>query len=298
MTKRVLITGINGFAGHYMRQELANAGYEVWGLSNATSGDETSGTLTADLCEASAVRAVIDRVRPTHIVHLAAISFVAHGDIAEIYQTNVVGTRNLLEAAASLQQAPEAVLLVSSANVYGNSEQRILTEDAPINPVNDYAVSKIAMEYMARQFASRLNLVIARPFNYTGRGQSARFLVAKIVEHFRELAPFIELGNLDVARDFSDVRTVVAAFSALIETPAAVGGVFNICSGVAVSLEEILELCCQLTGHRPEVRINPAFVRANEVKSLTGSADRLHSVIGPLRAHTMQDTLAWMLQSN
>lgn len=296
MTKRVLVTGIHGFAGHYMASELVAAGHEVWGLSN-DHGDHKH-NLTADLRDAAAVEAVIAKIQPSHVVHLAAISFVAHDNIAEIYETNVVGTRNLLAALAGQATRPEAVLLVSSANVYGNSDRQVLDEDAPINPVNDYAVSKIAMEYMARQFVSRLNLIIARPFNYTGRGQSVNFLVPKIVKHFRERAPVMELGNLDVARDFSDVRNVVAAFRALIETPQAVGGVFNVCSGDAVSLAEILDICRELTSYMPEVRVNSAFVRANEVKSLVGCNDRLRHTIGARETYALKDTLAWMLETS
>jgi nucleoside-diphosphate-sugar epimerase len=104
------------------------------------------------------------------------------------------------------------------------------------------------------------------------------------------------LGNLDVSRDFSDVRTVVDAYSRLLDEPDAIGGTFNICSGEAVSLREIIAIVQQLSGHSFEVRVNPAFVRANEVRTLCGSSDRVEAVIGPLKRIGLEDTLRWMLE--
>jgi nucleoside-diphosphate-sugar epimerase len=297
LTRRVLITGIGGFAGGFLAAHLAGAGYEVTGLLNK-GGVSVPGMTKAfftDLRDLNQVRETIALANPTHVVHLAAISFVGHGDAREIYETNVVGTRNLLVALAELKYKPEAVLLTSSANVYGNSDKGELTEADEIHPTNDYAVSKIAMEYMARQFFSRLNIIIARPFNYTGRGQSVNFLVPKIVNHFREGADVIELGNIDVARDFSDVRTVTQIFHALLETPVAIGEVYNICSGKPYSLSYIIETCARLTGHNLNIRVNPDFVRANEIKTLIGRPDKLNRDVGEFEACPFEETLKWML---
>ncbi|MGZ3298698.1 MAG: GDP-mannose 4,6-dehydratase [Asticcacaulis sp.] len=295
-----MITGVNGFAGRYLAPVLAEAGYELSGIV----GHERAGTLpqdppielhTADLRQAAEVAGIVRDVAPTHIVHLAAISFVGHDDIAEIYDTNIVGTRNLLAAAASLPLTPQAVLLTSSANIYGNSTKGVLDEDEPPNPANDYAVSKIAMEYMARQFSGRLPITIARPFNYTGRGQAETFLVPKIVSHFKRRAARIELGNTDVSRDFSDVRTVVQYMHRLIETPSAAGAVFNICSGRPYSLQWIIDCCARITGHSLEVDAVPSLMRANEIKSLAGDPSRLHAAVDSLDIYSLEDTLAWML---
>jgi nucleoside-diphosphate-sugar epimerase len=106
----------------------------------------------------------------------------------------------------------------------------------------------------------------------------------------------IELVNLDVARDFSDVRTVAAAYAKLLTEPAAIGETFNICSGRAVSLREVVEMVSELSGHPLEVRVNPAFVRANEVRTLCGSPDKLEKVIGPLDSIPLRQTLGWMLE--
>lgn len=241
--------------------------------------------------------AIIADIRPDYIVHLAGIAFVAHGDLAEMYRTNVLGTRAVLEASSTAAAPPRAVLVASSANVYGNSSEGTLTEDAPVRPANDYAITKVAVEHLAAIYAARLPVIVARPFNYTGVGQSDAFLIPKIVSYIKRRAPVIELGNLDVARDFSDVRAVVDAYLRLIETPAAVGETFNVCSGEAASLRDVIAMACRIAGHEIEVRVNPAFVRANEVKLLQGSREKLERVIGPLAMPPLEDTLRWMIES-
>lgn len=298
MDKRVLITGIRGFAGGYLSRHLTRQGYLVVGTSvhDGNAVDGAVDILKADLRDMSQIKSVVDQVKPTHVVHLAAISNVTHEDVREIYETNIVGSRNLLRALEGLSVAPEAVLMTSSANVYGNSHREVLSETDELNPANDYGVSKVAMEYMARTFASRLNLIIARPFNYTGRGQSNLFLIPKIVNHFKARAEFIELGNTDVARDFSDVRSVVVYFQRLLETPAVIGGTYNICSGIPYSLKGILDMCAEISGHKLEVRIDKRLQRSQEVKILAGNPARLHGVVGIVHEFPLMDTLTWMLK--
>ena len=240
--------------------------------------------------------AVVRDVQPVKIAHLAAIAFVAHGDVDAIYRTNVVGTRNLLEALAQNRGVLDCVLLASSANVYGNSVGGVLDESTTPSPANDYAVSKLAMEYAARLYADRLPLVVVRPFNYTGVGQSDSFLIPKIVSHVRRRAPMIELGNLDVARDFSDVRNVVQLYKHLLENSAAVGQTFNVCSSQAWSLNDVISLVRELSGHDFEVRVNPAFVRQNEVKTLVGCRAKLNAAVGEIPEIALRDTLRWMLE--
>ncbi len=246
-----------------------------------------------DLCDRAQLARVVADVQPDVVAHLAAIAFVAHGDADAIYRTNVVGTRNLLEALAGLKNRPKAVLLASSANIYGNAAVEIIDESVEPNPANDYAVSKLSMEYMARLWTDKLPIVVARPFNYTGVGQSPQFLLPKIVGHFQRGERVIELGNIDVERDFSDVRRVVDAYRRLLQLAPA-GGVFNVCSGRAVSLKAVIALMGQIAGYEIEVRVNPAFVRANEVRRLQGNAAQLESIVGPLDDIPLESTLRWM----
>ena len=281
---RVLVTGLDGFTGQYVKNALTKHGHVVDGLS-------------CDLMDTAGLAAEIKEKQPEAVLHLAAIAFVGHGSAADFYQVNLIGTHNLLEALAQYAIKLKAVLLASSANVYGNSQEGVLSEESPPNPANDYAVSKLAMEYMAKLWINKLPLFIVRPFNYTGAGQSVDFLIPKIVSHFKNKAPFIELGNLDVWRDFSDVRFVANAYVRLIENPH-VGKIVNICSGVTHSLRDVLTFAETISGHQLEVRVNPAFVRANEVKSLCGDASRLRALIGELETLTLEDTLRWMLTAD
>lgn len=293
---RILVTGANGFTGQHLLERLARDGHELHGLVH--DGSETAllrAAHVADLRDLPAVQDVISRLQPDSVVHLAAIAFVAHGDAAELYNTNILGTRNLLQALATAARRPDAVLLASSANVYGNRREGVLDESLPPEPANDYGITKLTCEMLARLYADRLPIITVRPFNYTGRGQGEQFIIPKIIAHAKARAPVIELGNIDVARDFSDVRAVVDSYARLLDTPAAIGGLFNVCSGKARSLGEVIALVEHLSGQHMDVTVNPAFVRADEVKTLCGSRARLESVIGPLAMPSLRDTLAWML---
>lgn len=287
----VLLTGARGFTGKYMRAELEAAGYTVIGaIVGAVSG---SHEITLDITSPDNCRRVMERVRPDYLVHLAAISFVQHADAEAFYRVNVIGTLNLLQAMADAGLSPRRVLVASSANVYGNATSGVITEAEPPQPVNHYATSKVAMEYMVRTWGERLPIVVTRPFNYTGVGQEPHFLVPKIVSHFVRNAPLIELGNLDVERDFSDVRTVVRAYRGLLENECA-GEVVNICSGRPYSLRDILSIMESIAGYEIDVRVNPAFVRKSEVKTLVGSPDKLQSLVGDFGIIPLEDTLRWM----
>ena len=293
--KRVLVTGVEGFTGQYVAAELEKAGYQACSLSSGMDGTHTG---SVDLLDAAAVNAAVSRIKPDAVIHLAAIAFVAHGDVDSIYRTNIIGTRHLLAALADLPLPPSAVVLASSANVYGNAggSGEKLDERTPVAPANDYAVSKLAMEYMARTWADRLPLTFTRPFNYTGVGQEGRFLIPKIVDHFRRGDRSIELGNLGVWREFMDVRTVAWTYRRLLETTGE-QDTYNICSGVSYSLQQVLDLMEQVAGYRIEVSVNPAFVRENEVSRLEGDPTLLTTRVGRVEGHDLIETLRWMYQA-
>lgn len=291
--KRALITGIHGFTGQYMAAELSAAGYRVFGMGMMAA--EQADYVQADLTDVVSINAAIEMIKPQVVVHLAALAFVGHSNPSAFYDVNIVGTRNLLAALAQCSVQPECILLASSANVYGNRTEGTLTEDTLPDPANDYAVSKLSMEYMARLWMDKLPIVIVRPFNYTGVGQAENFLLPKIVKHFREKAAVIELGNIEVWRDFSDVRALVNAYRRLIEVKPA-GQTVNVCSGQVYSLNEVIQLCEKITSHSIKVQVNPAFVRQNEVKTLCGSASKLKSLIGDWSTPSLEETLRWMIK--
>lgn len=294
MTGKALVTGLGGFTGHYMARELEAMGYQVVGLGQGLA--EAEGHHVVDLRDAQRLQSAVAEIQPQLVVHLAAIAFVAHGDISDIYTSNIVGTRNLLAALAACDTPPDRVLLASSANVYGNAGEATLDETCPARPENDYAVSKYAMELMARQWRDVLPMVIARPFNYTGVGQSPSFLLPKLVDHFARGAPRVALGNIDVYREFNDVRMVAEAYGRLLRSGKP-GEVYNVCSGHAYSIQDVLAMLAELAGYSIAVDVNPAFVRANEVKRLVGSHQKLSATIGELRTIPLADTLAWMYRA-
>ena len=296
--QNVVITGAMGFTGRHLASLLKMRGYSVHGLVQELS-DHPSPTIQyhrCDLTNTQAITQVLADIRPDKIIHLAGVSFIAETDVEAIYRTNIVGTRNLLQAAVDCTLPINAVILASSANVYGNGlgTDGILAEDNVLAPTNDYAVSKLAMEYVGQIYRDRLPIIIARPFNYTGVGQNLNFLIPKVIDHIRRRSAYIELGNLDVARDFSDVRAVVEIYAALLEEQSAIGMTLNICSGRAYSLHDVIDMAQAISGHKIEVRVNPAFIRDHEVKKLIGSRARLDTLLPNLPNPPLEETLRWM----
>jgi GDP-6-deoxy-D-talose 4-dehydrogenase len=296
---KALITGINGFTGRYLADELRATGYEVFGLGFGVVAENDKDIFACDLYDKISLANIVGQVKPDVVIHLAAIAFAAHDDIEAIYRTNLIGTRNLIESVADCCGADASILIASSANIYGNATAEIIVEEVLPAPANDYAVSKLAMEYVAKLWADKLRITIVRPFNYTGVGQSINFLLPKLIDHFKRRAPVIDLGNINIVRDFSDVRTVVACYHRLLkcDTNFVSGEVFNMCSGVGHSLLDVIEMMREISGHSPKIRVNPAFVRANEVNKLVGSRAKLENAIGFVNATPLRDTLKWMYES-
>ncbi|NML30825.1 GDP-mannose 4,6-dehydratase [Paraburkholderia antibiotica] len=291
---RTLVTGASGFTGRYLVEQLSARGHTVIEAVSGRDEPDTPTRVKLDITSPEQCRRVLDSVRPDYIVHLAAISFVGHDDPLDFYRVNVIGTLNLVEACAAIGHVPRKLLIASSANVYGNVSSAAIDETFPLTPVNHYAASKAAMEAMLRTWFDRLPILIVRPFNYTGRGQAVNFLVPKIVSHFARRAPSIELGNIDIARDFSDVRYVASAYEALLAADVA-GEIVNVCTGTPYSLREILGAASELTGHELEIQVNPAFVRQTDVRMLAGSPAKLRTLVPSVESIPFIDTLRWML---
>jgi len=282
---KILLTGSAGFTGLFFAKAAQAAGHQVLALQ-------------ANLTDRDAVRLEVLKAAPDAVVHLAAISFVGHADAAAFYAVNTVGTMHLLDALAALAQPPHKVLLASSANVYGNCAASPIAETQAPAPVNHYAMSKLAMEHMARTVMGKLPIVITRPFNYTGPGQALNFVIPKLVRHCARRAPLVELGNMQVEREFNDVRMVCDAYLALL-THGQPGEVYNVCSGQPHTLQQVMDTLAAISGHAVAAQVNPALVRANEVHRLCGDPSKLLVLCGQaqvkLRQTSLHDTLAWML---
>ncbi|WP_368562549.1 GDP-mannose 4,6-dehydratase [Pseudoxanthomonas sp. UTMC 1351] len=288
-----LVTGAGGFTGKYVVEALSCAGYSViaWSHDDASTGTATG----VDLCDPHGISSALTDIDPDVVIHLAAVSFVGHSDIEEMYRVNIIGTRNLLKALAEKKTGPSRVILAGTANIYGNVEG-IIGEDATPSPQNDYAVSKLAMESMAKLWANDLNITVVRPFNYTGVGQSERFLVPKIVSHFKRRAPILELGNIDVIRDFNDVRNVAKVYVDLAHDGER-WETLNVCTGQEHSIRDILSMLEDITGFMPEITVNANFVRSNDVKRLVGDPARLKARLGQSLEFSMAETLRWMVEA-
>lgn len=278
---KLLVTGADGFTGRHLLRIAREAGHEVTELN-------------CDLRDRDALKECTAKAAPDAVLHLAAISFVGHADVSEFYNVNLMGTLNLLDALAALPNKPKSILLASSANVYGNCDQSPISESQVPNPVNHYAISKLAMEYAARLYLDRLPLFIVRPFNYTGPGQAQSFLIPKLIAHFARGGGPLELGNLEVEREFNDVRFVCEVYLRLLAT-AKSGEVYNICTGKPVLVKSVITLLKQISGCPLEVIVNSACIRANEVYSLCGDPAKLIAEIGELPSPGLESTLRWML---
>lgn len=264
-------------------------------MDMASAAGHAVHALQADLLQPEALQHEAAQVRPEAVVHLAAISFVGHTDTEAFYRVNVQGTLNLLDALATLDAKPQRVLVASSANVYGNCTQSPICETQCPAPVNHYASSKLVMEHLVRTRLEDLPVFFTRPFNYTGVGQSPSFVIPKLVQHFAARKPTIELGNLAVEREFNDVRFVCNAYLQLLEW-AIPGQTYNVCTGLTYTLQQVIDMLAELTGHALQVQINPAFVRTSEIGRLCGDPAKLQTCTGALQNIDLRDTLSWMLE--
>lgn len=282
---KLLLTGADGFTGRPLRQLAEVEGYEVV-------------PLRADLLDAEALREEVHAVQPDFVVHLAGIAFVGHAHEEAFYAVNVLGTTNLLDALCKAAAPPIMTLLTSSANVYGNCAQSPITELQPLAPVNHYAMSKVAMEYMARNYFDRLRLVVTRPFNYTGPGQDEAFVIPKLAKHFADRAASVALGNMHVEREFNDVRSVCSAYLYLLKKGVP-GEIYNVCSGRMHNLQEVISVFERIAGHTMDVCVAPRFVRPNEVHQLCGDPGKLRELMTSTgRAWTLptlEETLSTVL---
>lgn len=289
---QVLVSGASGFTGQYMVQKLRESGH-------------TPLILQSSLSDVNQLKSEILELSLDAVIHLAAISNVTHSDVASIYDVNVVGTRNLLAALLPKAESIKSVLLASTGHVYGmpkyNTAFKSYSEMDPVDPPNDYAVSKYAMELVAQFFADKLPIIITRPFNYTGRNQTENFIIPKIVGHFKRRENIIELGNTNVWREFGDVRNVVAIYQTLIENNVPSDHskipVFNICTGQTYRLDDVINMCSELTQHQICVEKNIEFVRENDPEKLSGNASKLNAQIGEIELYNFRQTLDWMLKS-
>ena len=292
---KILVTGINGFVGKILHPLLLERGHEVFGID--LKGNEDN-VFSVDITDFKKVEDAVLQISPQAIVHLAGIAIVNFDDPKSLYDINVIGTLNILGAANKLKEKPN-FLFISSSQVYGNVpiQNLPITEKHLIAPINHYGSSKAAAERIALAFHQEagLPLVIARPFNHIGQGQTTNFIIPKLVKAFKAKQPTLNLGNTKVERDFLDVRDIAMTYSKLIEIFPD-GKIYNIASGVGISISKVLESLEDLTGNKVEIIADKTLFRKNEIISVLGDASFLRKDLGWEPQFRVADTLAWMLE--
>jgi len=299
---RALVTGASGFAGRYLVETLRRDGADVLACGGPR---DAGGLLPLDLADGASLRAALDLARPDVVFHLAAQTFVPESFASPVatYETNALGTARLLHAIREYAAAGAAMprlLFTSSAEVYGRREpgEFPLHETLTVEPATPYAASKAAAEaiVMAEARAFGMDVVVARAFNHIGPGQSDRFVVPSLAAQLAAVAsggsPVLLVGNLNAARDFLDVRDVVAAYLALARD-ATSGEAYNVCSGTPVKVRDVLRDLIAIAGVAVEVREDPQRFRPLDVPVFFGSAEKLRARTGwkpsiPL-AHSLHD---------
>lgn len=277
---RVALTGAQGFTGRYVAQALLAVGAEPVALG-------------CDLTDAAAVAEAVAATPFDRLIHLAGRAFVGTAEWKGFYAVNQIGTFHLLKAVAEVRPGARCIL-ASSAQVYGPGAEGLIAENALTRPANHYAVSKRAMEMGADLWRESLEIVVTRPFNYTGIGQDAGYLIPKIVDHYRRRARIIELGNTWVMRDFGDVRSVADAYVSLVLADTTPPPVVNIATGVVHSIDEILDALAHISGHTIEVRVNSALMRSNDVPILGGDITCIRAALDRWQPRLLNETLSWM----
>jgi GDP-4-dehydro-6-deoxy-D-mannose reductase len=283
---KVLVTGAGGFVGRWLTRELTAAGHEVVGPPERE----------LDVTDPGAMSHAIGAIRPDAIAHLAAVAYApdAAGDPTLAFRVTVGGTVALGEALRANRVAP-AVLVSGSSEVYGapHPDSLPLAESAPLSPRTAYAISKVSQEAIALRYAAQLELplVATRSFNHTGPGQRPVFVVPALASRVADAArgvgrpASVRVGNLDVRRDFTDVRDVVRAYRLLLERLAdgsieRGGTVVNVASGRSYSIRSILERFVALSGAVIEPAVDPTLVRIDDPPDIRGDASTLAGLTG------------------
>lgn len=283
MTKTLLF-GAKGFIGRYVVESFRQHGSQLviaedLGVKDITDEETTLKT--------------IQSVRPTSIINLAGISTVTEGQLNHLFDVNAFAVNSLLESAS--RNGVEAFVHASSANVYGAQERKAVDESAPLKPLNHYGISKVASESYCRWYESSMRVTMTRSFNCIGRGQKPNFLVPKLLQAFKRRDSLIELGNIEISRDFVDVRDVAEVYFRLVTTDEA-RGAFNLASGVSTPISDLIKLLVEITGHHPEIRSNETAIRPNDLTFQQGSPAKAETALKYKNRFSLRDTLIWALE--
>jgi GDP-4-dehydro-6-deoxy-D-mannose reductase len=276
MNKIALITGASGFVGPYLRKELEDNVYKVYGLDRSENSD-----YQVDILNYDSVLNAISEINPDFVFHLAGFSSVKDSfnkpDLCK--KINVDGTKNLLKAIENVNKQIR-ILTVSSAQVYGNPKYLPIDENHPLESSSPYSESRILQEKFSLE--SNLNVIISRSFNHTGPNQQLGFVCPDFISEVKMVLSgekeFISVGNLEAKRDISDVRDVVRAYRTLLEK-GTVGEIYNICSGKEISVQEILNKIIKIAGlNSSRICVDKNKFRPVDVPSIYGDNSKMKNL--------------------
>lgn len=306
--KKVLITGSEGFAGQHLWRELENNGYEVYGTTlHVPETGLPKNVFVCDIESQEQLNSLITNIHPDVIVHLAGqpkpgLSFNIP---QKTFQINTIGTINLLEAVRSIPDYKPRILLVGTSEEHGvvATEKLPITEESPLNPINPYAISKLANWFLAKEYVQSFgfDIVYATPFTHTGPGQMPGFISPDIASQIVEIEkgtkePVLYTGDLSSKRDISDVRDVVRAYRLLVEKGRP-GERYIISMGKSLPISEIVGKLVSQSKVKIEMRLDPARTRPSDIPDLVGSHDKLTKATGwqPQISidQTLKDLLDW-----
>ncbi|WP_079913846.1 GDP-mannose 4,6-dehydratase [Paenibacillus sp. 32352] len=299
---RILITGANGFVGTYMVKLLRGLEYEV--LTTVTSNPKEDNQFHLDLASKESVYELIQKTKPTHLIHLAGQSSVkkSWAQKTETFNINLIGTMHLLEAI--LKYSPDCrVLSVGSSEEYGNiKEMNGINENSITNPMSPYGISKLSSGLLCLQYAKAysLNVVHTRTFNHIGPGQSQDFVTQDFAQQIVEIEsgikePTIFVGNLEAVRDFTDVRDIVKAYEMLLFCQAS-GEIFNVCSGTGVKISQILDTLISLSEVDIDVVQDIEKLRPSDVPVQIGDNSKISALTGWEPEKNIEESLYDILQ--
>lgn len=304
---RALVTGCNGFVGRALVERLVGGGYDVWGVDRSmdAAAFPGKGRVTGDLTDAAQAARAVEEAKPDCIVHLAAQASVRRSfdEPAETLRDNTVPALNLLETVRRLGWQTR-VLLVGSADEYGTvaADSLPLTESTPANPESPYALAKVIQSQYGRAFAKLFGVdaVMTRSFNHTGPGQRDAFVLSNFAKQLVEIKrghreAVIDVGNLDVRRDFLDVRDVCDAYVVLLQKGRS-GESYNVCSGRSFRIGDLLDQLCAFAGVRVTVRVDSARLRPVDMPELRGSPAKMKEHTGWVARRPINDTLRSLIE--
>lgn len=284
--KRILITGIAGFVGSHLAELLLAKGFEVYGLCRPRSKTDNIESIIntlhledADMLDSHSLYTTISRIKPDYIFHLAAQSFVPTSWVSPsvTLEVNIVGTANLFEAVRQADIDP-VIQIACSSEEYGlvQPEELPIKETNPLRPQSPYAVSKLAMDYLGYQYHSsyKVRVIRTRGFNHTGPRRGETFAESNFAKQVAMIEKgkqdaVIHVGNLDAQRDYTDVRDMVKGYLLAVEK-CDPGDVYNICSGKAIKIGDMLKLLLSYSKIKVDVRQDPSRMRPSDVPLLIG----------------------------